>query len=64
MPAWAAIMFLFLRKGIPGVLTIEHWKTKSPCYHQTCDTLETLNIPYLLEIVKLNMAASLYKLDE
>ena len=64
MPAWGSDHVPFLNKGVPGVLTIEHWKTKSPCYHQTCDKLDTLNIPYLLEILKLNMAASLYKLDE
>ncbi len=64
MPAWGSDHVPFLKKGVPGVLTIEHWKTKSPCYHKSCDKLDTLNIPYLLEIIKLNMAASLYKLSE
>ena len=64
MPAWGSDHVPFLKKGVPGVLTIEHWKTKSPCYHQLCDKLDTLNIPYLIEILKLNMASSLFKLDE
>ncbi len=64
MPAWGSDHVPFLKKGVPGVLTIEHWKTKSPCYHQPCDKFDTLNIPYLLEIIKLNMAASLHKLNE
>ncbi|MBT6325766.1 MAG: M28 family peptidase [Bdellovibrionales bacterium] len=64
MPAWGSDHVPFLRKKIPSILTIEHWKTKTPCYHKSCDTLDTLNIPYLMEITKLNLAASIYKLQE
>ncbi len=64
MPAWGSDHVPFLRKKIPSILTIEHWKTKTPCYHKSCDTLDTLNLPYLMEITKLNLAASVYKLQE
>lgn len=64
MPAWGSDHVPFLRKNIPGVLTIEHWKTRSPCYHANCDTLDSLKIPYLMEIAKLNLATSIYKLNE
>jgi hypothetical protein len=64
MPAWGSDHVPFLRKGIPGILTIEHWKTKTPCYHKSCDILDTLNISYLVEIAKLNLAAAIYKLNE
>ena len=63
MPAWGSDHVPFLRKGIPGVLTIEHWKTKTPCYHKRCDTLDKLNISYLIEIAKLNLAAAISKLN-
>ena len=64
MPAWGSDHVPFLKKGVPSILTIEHWKTKTPCYHRSCDTLETLNLPYMLEITKLNLAASMIKLAE
>jgi hypothetical protein len=64
MPAWGSDHVPFLRKGIPGILTIKHWKTKTPCYHKRCDTLDTLNISYLIEISKLNLAAAISKLNQ
>lgn len=62
MPAWGSDHVPFIRKGVPGILTIEHWKTKTPCYHRSCDKIDTLNLPYMLEITKLNLAAALIKL--
>ena len=49
----------FLRAGVPTLLTIEYWDTKSPCYHLECDKFNTINFPYVTEITKLNTAAVL-----
>lgn len=63
MPAWGSDHVPFLRAGIPGVLTIEHWSTRNPCYHKACDTLDNLNFNYTTEIVKANLAALLIKIS-
>lgn len=57
--AWGSDHVPFLKKGIPSLLTIENWDTKTPCYHQACDRPETLNYLYATEIGKLNAAAIL-----
>ena len=49
----------FLKAGVPTLLTIEFWETKTPCYHKECDKYETINFPYMYEITKLNTAAVL-----
>lgn len=62
MPAWGSDHVPFLQYKVPSILTIEHWKTKTPCYHRECDKLETINFGYLMEILKVNVAASVEKL--
>lgn len=57
--AWGSDHVPFLRKGVPTMLTIENWDTKTPCYHQECDKPDTLNYDYAAEIAKLNVAAVL-----
>jgi hypothetical protein len=57
MPAWGSDHVPFLRSGVPGVLTIEHWNTRNPCYHKICDTIDNLNMDYAAEITKANLAA-------
>lgn len=57
MPAWGSDHVPFLDKNVPAILTIEHWKTKTPCYHQACDVISSLNFDYMNEIIKLNVAA-------
>ena len=57
IPAWGSDHESYLNDGIPSVLTIEDWQTKTPCYHRACDKAETLNIDYAMEIVRLNLAA-------
>jgi aminopeptidase-like protein len=61
IPAWGSDHVPFLKKGIPSVLSIEHWKTKTPCYHSACDKKDHLNYKYASEIIKLNLATVLYK---
>jgi len=61
MPAWGSDHVPFLKNGIPSILTIEHWKTKTPCYHASCDKPGHLNYDYAAEIIKLNLAALLIK---
>ena len=63
MPAWGSDHVPFLQYKVPSILTIEHWKTKTPCYHRECDKIETINFEYLLEILKLNIASSFEKLN-
>jgi hypothetical protein len=57
--AWGSDHVPFLRRGVPTILTIENWDTKTPCYHQRCDRPETLNYDYAAEITKLNLSAVL-----
>lgn len=59
--AWGSDHVPFLEAGVPTLLTIEDWSTKTPCYHQKCDRPETLNYGYATEIAKLNIAAVLTK---
>lgn len=63
-PAWGSDHVPFLDKNIPTVLTIEHWPSKTPCYHATCDKPGHLTYEYGLEIIKLNIAASYLKSQE
>jgi Zn-dependent M28 family amino/carboxypeptidase len=59
--AWGSDHVPFIHAGAPTLLTIEYWDTKTPCYHQACDTPDTVNYPYATEITKLNVAAVLAK---
>jgi hypothetical protein len=59
--AWGSDHVPFLKKGVPTMLTIENWDTKTPCYHQECDKPDTLNYGYAAEIAKLNVSAVLTK---
>lgn len=59
--AWGSDHVPFLKKGVPTLLTIENWDTKTPCYHQECDKADTLNYEYAAEIAKLNVSAVLTK---
>lgn len=63
-PAWGSDHVPFLKKKIPTVLTIEHWQSKTPCYHSRCDLAESLTYEYGLEIIKLNIAAAHFKSEE
>jgi len=55
--AWGSDHVPFLDSGIPALLTIEDWGTKTPCYHKQCDKPETINFQYMLQIAKLNTSA-------
>lgn len=59
--AWGSDHVPFLKKGVPTLLTIENWDTKTPCYHQECDKPDTINYEYAAEIAKLNVSAVLTK---
>ncbi len=59
--AWGSDHVPFLKRGVPTILTIENWDTKTPCYHQECDKPDTLNYDYAGEITKLNLSAILEK---
>lgn len=59
--AWGSDHVPFLKRGVPSLLTIEDWSTKTPCYHQGCDRPDTVNYAYATEITKLNTAAVLSK---
>lgn len=59
--AWGSDHVPFLDAGIPSLLTIEDWSTKTPCYHTACDLPSTLNYEYAAEIGKLNVAALMTK---
>ena len=59
--AWGSDHIPFLKRGVPSMLTIENWDTKTPCYHEACDTPDTLNYDYATEIGKLNVAAVMSK---
>lgn len=59
--AWASDHVPFINAGIETLLTIEHWETHTPCWHKSCDTLDTINSKYATEILKLNLAATIIK---
>jgi hypothetical protein len=59
--AWGSDHVPFIQSGVPTLLTIEDWSTKTPCYHTECDKLATLNYLYAGEIAKLNLAAIMTK---
>lgn len=59
--AWGSDHVPFIKGGVPTLLTIEDWSTKTPCYHQECDKPSTLNYEYAGEIAKLNLAAIMAK---
>lgn len=59
--AWGSDHVPFIKGGVPTLLTIEDWSTKTPCYHQECDKPATLNYDYAGEIAKLNLAAIMTK---
>jgi hypothetical protein len=59
--AWGSDHVPFIKGGVPTLLTIEDWSTKTPCYHQECDKPGTLNYEYAGEIAKLNLAAIMTK---
>lgn len=59
--AWGSDHVPFLRAGVPAILTIEDWSTKTPCYHAACDKPEGLNYAYATEIGKLNVSAVMTK---
>jgi len=63
-PAWGSDHVPFLNKDIPTVLTIEHWPSKTPCYHAGCDKPGHLTYEYGIEIIKLNIAAAYLKSEE
>ncbi|MEW5951784.1 MAG: M28 family peptidase [Elusimicrobiota bacterium] len=56
MPAWGSDHVPFLEQGIFSYLSIEHWQDHNPCYHKSCDKIDSLNWNYALEILKLNAA--------
>ncbi len=59
--AWGSDHVPFLERGVPTILTIEDWSTKTPCYHLACDLPATLNNGYAAQIIKLNLAAVVLK---
>lgn len=59
--AWGSDHVPFIKGGVPTLLTIEDWSTKTPCYHLECDKPATLNYQYAGEIAKLNLAAIMAK---
>lgn len=56
MPAWGSDHVPFLDAGIPTYLSIESWEQHNPCYHRSCDTLDSLSWDYAMDIVRLNLA--------
>lgn len=61
LDTWGSDHIPFIQANIPAILTIEHWNTHTPCWHKTCDTLDTINANFAAEILKLNLAATIIK---
>lgn len=59
--AWGSDHVPFLRRGIPALLIIENWDTRTPCFHLECDLPDTLNYDYAADIGRMNTAVLLYK---
>ena len=56
MPAWGSDHVPFLEAGVPTYLSIESWADHNPCYHRTCDKMDSLSWDYAADIVRLNLA--------
>jgi len=56
---WGSDHMPFLNNNVSAILTIESWQDHTPCWHKSCDTLETLNFEYAFEILKINLSAIL-----
>lgn len=54
---WGSDHMPFIDADIPAVLSIETWKTHTPCWHKSCDTIDSLNFNYAVEILKMNFAS-------
>lgn len=61
LETWGSDHVPFISANIPALLTIEHWNTHTPCWHKSCDTVDTINANYAAEIIKLNLAATIIK---
>ena len=61
MPAWGSDHVPFLKAGVPALLTIEHWDTRTPHYHRRSDKPATLNYDYAVQVVRMNVAALIQK---
>lgn len=48
----------FINNGVNAVLTIEYEDWYNPNYHSTSDTVATLTLPFAVEIIKLDVAAT------
>lgn len=57
LQAWGSDHVPFIDAGVPALLTIEHWNTHTPCWHRSCDTIDTVNFAYAAQIARLNAAA-------
>lgn len=55
--AWGSDHVPFIKAGVETLLTIEHWNTHTPCWHRSCDKLDTINYDYAAQIARLNIAA-------
>ena len=58
---WGSDHMPFLNNNVSAILTIESWQDHTPCWHKSCDTLETLNFEYALEVLKINLSAILIR---
>ena len=54
---WGSDHVPFLERDVPALLSIEHWPTRTPCYHAACDKPGTLRIEYAAEVIRMNLAA-------
>lgn len=59
---WGSDHIPFLDNNVPALLTIENWKDHTPCWHKSCDTIDTLNFEYATKILKVNLAMILSKI--
>ena len=53
----------FLDAGVPAVLSIEYGYENNPYYHQPNDTVDHLSSAFLAEIVKMNLASLLQRMN-
>jgi len=47
----------FIERGMPSLLTIDGDWDKYPSYHRTTDTVDKINVPIAMDILRMNVAA-------
>lgn len=58
-PAWGSDHVPFIENAVPASITVEDWDNHNPCYHKECDKIDRMDLNFMINIIKANIAFSL-----